>query len=136
MKLTRAVLVVIVLLLGGCQMIDTHPRVESLSKGEIRYVLDKFKVYMLQLGMAQTSRAANGNPPDYARFEITGASFKEYLDLSYFPETGFTLKITRITIQSLNLTDKDIADIKLRTEQMISEATSKNVQLRVFVELP
>jgi hypothetical protein len=109
--------------------------VEVLSQEEIRNVLSKFKVYLSGKGMIQIIQPENKNT-DYATFDLgSGADFKgaikEYLELSYTPGNGFILKLTKISGRPLYFFSQYMNDIKLKTEQIISEATSKDVQFRV-----
>jgi len=140
MKIIQVSFLLALLLLSGCKSIDTHPSLESLSQQEINSVFVKFKVHLVRMGMKQVIRAKNTNP-NYATFEfnnkdIPGISSNEYIDLSYTPENGFMLKITKAIKKSLDFSDKHITDLKLNIEQMISESTSKNVQLLIFTEYP
>lgn len=133
MNIIRTGCLLLLLLLNGCNSIDRHPTLESLSQQEINSVLVKFKAHLARLGMKQVIRPGSTNS-NYATFEYN--SRNEYIDLSYTPENGFVLKITKAVKKSLDFSDKNITDLKQSTEQMISESTSKNVQLLIFVEYP
>ena len=140
MKIIHVTFLLALLFLSGCKSIDTHPSLESLSQQEINSVLERFKTHLVRMGMKQVMRPGNTNP-NYATFEyknriIPGTPSNEYIDLSYTPENGFMLKITKAIRKSLDFSDKRITDLKLNIEQMISESTSKNVQLLIFTEYP
>lgn len=97
--------------------------------------MDKFKVTMARSGLQQLIRPEGGDV-HYARFSSSVTPpYDTYADLAYTPEDGFVLKFSRISVVS-PFTDELITNIKLQTEQMVSEATSKKVPLRVYVELP
>ncbi len=139
MKTIRWLVILIVLCLAGCTLPQSYSYkavpVEVLSQDEIRNVLSKFKVYLSGRGMIQIIQPENKNH-DYATFDIgSGADFKgtikEYLELSYTPGNGFILKLTKITGHPLYFFSQYMNDIKLKTEQIISEETSKNVQFRI-----
>lgn len=135
MKIFRIVTILILVLLSGCKSFDEHQSnadlLEFLSQEEIQDVLTKFKVSLVGLGMQQIINHENTNP-NYAAFGRVASPLKEYLILSYTPIDGFVLNFSK----AAKRLGKDIADIKLKTEQMISEVTSKNTRLRVLVELP
>jgi hypothetical protein len=135
----RPILFAFALLLAGCQLIDFHPyseaKLETLSESEVRSAIDKFAVQMARSGWQQLLRPS-GNNSHYARFSTSVAPpIHNYFDLEYTPEDGFVLKFSRATVVS-PFTDERINDIKQLAEQFISEATSKKVPLRVYVELP
>ena len=140
MKIIYITFLLALLLLSGCKAIETHPSTEFLSQQEVSNVLAKFKVHLARLGMKQVIWPGSDNP-NHATFEfndgsIPGVPSNEYIDLSYSTDTGFILKITKAVKKSLELSDKDITDLKLFTEQIISESTSKNVHLHIFLEYP
>jgi len=140
MKIIHIAFLLALLLLSGCNSIETHPSTEFLTQPEISNVLTKFKVHLARLGMKQVMWPGSDNP-NHATFEFNDGSVpslpsNEYIDLSYSADTGFILKITKAIKKSLELSDKDITDLKLYTEQIISESTSKNVHLHIFLEYP
>jgi len=137
MSRMSASLVLVLLLLGGCKYVDFHPysasSLEVLSESEVRTVMDKFKVQMARRGLLSEVRTERYNG-HYARFSTSVIPPDAYyLVLAYAPEDGFIL-IFPLTTRSL--IDERITDIRLQTEEVIFEATSKKVPLRVYVEWP
>lgn len=111
---------------------------ETLSQDELHKVFVAFKDYLAAHGMKEIAQPANSNP-DYAAFEMGGGysgilhePFEEYLELSYTPDNGFVLKITRVISHPIDFSDQYIAEFISKTEQFIHEATSKHVRLQII----
>ena len=146
MKALRYALIALTLLVAGCTNMYSHAfrvePVEPLSQEELHNVFANFKLYLSNKGMKEVTQPGNKNP-DYVSFELgSGKSgllrepFEEYLELSYTPEKGFTMTITRVISHPVDFSDQYISDFKLKTEEFIHEATSKNVRLKVINEHP
>ncbi len=142
MKALRFALIVLIFLVAGCTNMYSHAfrvePVEPLSQEELHNVFANFKLYLSNKGMREVTQPENKNP-DYVAFELgSGKSgllrepFEEYLELSYTPEKGFIMTITRVISHPVDFSDQYISDFKLKTEEFIHEATSKNVRLQVI----
>lgn len=141
MKNIRYICLALLLTLSGCTFVYSQAfkvdPVEPLSEEEIHDVFIKFKEYLSDKGIKEVTQT-NSKNPDSAAFELrSGRSgllsepFEEYLELSYTPENGFVLKISRIIDQPVDFSEQYIAEFKTKTEQIILEETSKNVRLQV-----
>lgn len=137
MSLFRITLLMSLLLLGGCQSIDFHPYTrgpfETLSQDEIQRVMHKFKLQMARKGLLSLVRTEQYDS-HYARFSTSVMPPDAYyLVLAYAPEDGFILTFPLTT---LSPADGWSTDIRLQTEDVIFEATSKKVALRVYPAWP
>ena len=115
---------------------------EVLNNAELRNVFLRFKAHLAEKGMTEVTdpRQKNG---DHAAFVLGGGKsgllrqpFEEYLELSYSSSNGFVLRIVRIIDHPVDFSDQYIQEFKTKTEQLIHEATSKNVQLHASQNHP
>ena len=143
MRSLRVFLLIFAILIAGCTHVKSLAfRVESiepLQPDEQRSLFIAFKAYLAEQGMREVTPTTN-KKPDYAAFVLAeGRSgllrhpFNDYLDLSYTSNDGFILEIVRVRNNSpADFSDQYIAEFKMRTEQFIHEATSKNVRLQII----
>ena len=141
MRSLRVVLLIFAVLIVGCTHVYSHAfRVESiepLQPDEQRSLFIAFKAYLAEQGMREVTSPDN-KKPDYAAFVLGGGRsglmrhpFNEYLELSYTSNDGFIVEIVRVISHPVDFSDQYISEFKLKTEQFIHEATSKNVRLQI-----
>jgi hypothetical protein len=109
-----------------------------LSPEELKQVFSRFQSLLIEKGMPVVSQRQDKNQ-EFAKFALGGGKsgflrepFEEYLELSYSPEDGFVLRIVRIIDHPVDFSKGFIEDFELKTEQLIREAASRDVRLRVI----
>jgi hypothetical protein len=133
--------------LSGCTMFYTRnfgvEPTEKLSAAEVEKIFHSYRDFLISKGLRPQNYGGKDDPNQVA-FQIGGSNagfglrrdWADTLALSYSPQDGFRLYLSRIVHHPADFSDEYLKSFIEQTEKLVHEATSKTVRIALIEKSP